>query len=593
MAGRAVLFMRAMLNFTVPMKRIFTFLLTALLCSCITRVHAQEIHKKRGKCRLYYPNGAIHSTGKVKNYHRNGTWKYYDEEGHLIKLVNFVMDTVHGPYTGFYSNGQVSTKGEYNKNNKLGKWTSYDEQGHLISEENFRHGIQHGVQKYWYPGGRLRDSMVTEQGKYVFVESWYRGGGIKRIETYSNGLAEGRWLTYPESYTDTFPETSDQYHLGKKHGWHYLWRGAALLEAYHYVDGKADGTFTRYQLDGTPLMVQSYSKGFLHGVSVFYKDGKKLKEEYYSWNELDSVQTEYDRDERVSKRTWYDTGVPDSSYTYFRNGKVAIRRVNGGAKGFSNYTEWDSTGTLLMKGMMLGEKREGEWTTFYPNGKIRSTMNYSDGSLLGLYTKYYPNGKKMIQYTFLSVGTNTPPDVWNEKGKLLKPGTKQYDEIVEGNRPGEIFSDPSEFNRNIIRYLIDDNGNRIGDGEPDFIGKMEVDDALALDELNASDTDQVYSWCEVMPEFPGGLDSMRRFIQKNLRYPNDGRDFEGTVYIKYIVEKNGTIIYVTVARGLRNAPQFDSEALWLVSKFPPHEPGKMNGVPVRCEMIIPIRFALH
>lgn len=433
---------------------VLLFLLALLGCS--VNVSAQEITKKRGKFKTYYPNGKLQSQGKVKNYHRNGQWKYYDEEGRLANIAHFYLDTIHGAYTEFNVAGKISVQGTYCKNKKCGNWKMYDENGTLIGDENYVNGEQEGLQRYWYPIGRLRDSMLFEYGQVKLRYSWYFSGALKTIETYMNGLPEGRWTVYPEMRTDTFAQSVDDYHLGKRHGWHYQWNEASLIEAYQYKDGLPDGTFTRYEYDGKPLFVQHYSAGRRHGLTTYYKDGAVLNEENYRDDLKDGLQTEYSRNGKPSKREWYHAGTLDSTHSLFPNGRLAIREVHSQERAeLSYYTEWDSAGVKLISGTLVNGLREGVWTTYYPDGKVRSTTNYTAGKIEGLYTKFYPNGKRMIQYTFLPVGTNTPPDVWNQQGKLLKPGTKAYDEIVEGNRPGEVFSDPSQFKRSIIRHLVD------------------------------------------------------------------------------------------------------------------------------------------
>lgn len=574
------------INFSSNMRFAIHILSVLFFFGMLNAVSAQEITKKRGKHKIYFPSGKVHSQGKVKNYHRNGEWKYYDEEGHLISIAHFVMDTIHGAYTDFFTDGKVSLQGTYCKNQKCGNWKMYDSNGHLISDENYAGGQQEGVQRYWYPGGRLRDSILFVNGFMQQRHSWYFSGSLKTIETYVNGLPEGRWTVYPEMRVDTFAQTVDDYHNGKRHGWHYQWNGASLIEAYHYADGLPDGTFTRYEYDGKPLFVQHYSKGARQGLTTYYKGGAVVKEENYRDDAKHGLQTEYGRNGKPSVYEWYSADERlDSTHSLFPNGKLAIRQVYSTPE-VSAYTEWDSAGVLLMKGTLHNEARHGEWTTYYPNGKVRSTTNYEDGRMLGLYTKYYPNGKKMIQYTFLSVGTNTPPDAWNQQGKILKPGTKAYDEIVEGNKPGEIFSDPSEFNRPIIRHLIDEHGRYIGEDHPDFMGKMEVDDAMALADQNpVNDSDEVFVFCEVMPEFPGGEAGMQNFIKQNLQLP---QDWNGeTAYVEFIVEKDGRVTNVKAVKNPESS--FSKEVVRVVSMFPVMSPGVMNGRVVRCKMIRPIR----
>lgn len=577
------------------MRRLIHLLFVCIAICVVTSVSAQEITKKRGKVKFYHSNGKVSSKGKVKNYKRQGEWNYYAEEGYLFRRAYFINDTINGDYREYSRTSFISVQGTYCMNQKCGNWKTYDSQAHLISDENFNADVSDGIQRYWFPGGHLRDSIVFHKGIIEYRKIWYASGGVKAIEIYVNGLAEGRWTVYPEVRVDTFASTVDDYHLGKRHGWHYMWNGSSLIHAFQYQNGLPDGTFTRYSFDGKPLVIQNYSQGKLNGKTTFFKDGLKLKEENYLDDLKEGEQLEYDRNEKVSIRSWYRHGDIDSSYSYHSNGRVAIRRVYGGMLGFSPYKEWDSTGVQIMTGMMYGELRDGEWTTYYPNGKVRSTTNYQQGKIIGLYTKYYPNGKKMIQYTFLPIGTNTMPDVWNEKGKILRMGTKEYEEIVEGNRPGEILSDPSEYRRSIIDHRLNErafyHGEEITEGEA---LRLEVDDAMAIEEYeqtqNENDSGEVYSFCEVMPMFPGGSDSMQAYFRRNATYPADDHAKYGTVYVNFVVEKDGRITNVRVVKGVTGAPELDREATRMVSSFPLWNPALMSGQSVRCNFTIPIRF---
>lgn len=257
----------------------------------------------------------------------------------------------------------------------------------------------------------------------------------------------------------------------------------------------------------------------------------------------------------------------------------------------ARYIEWDNAGRKIQSGSYVDGNRDGQWFTWYPDGKKRSLTHYQNGQMTGLYTKWYPNGKTMIALTFLPIGgVNTQPDVWNEKGKPIKMGTKEYNEIVEGNKPGEIFSDASQYNRPIIDKRVEENrmdddsdvieiGYPTTDLPPDWISPVTA----------VPDSNEVYTLCEVMPEFPGGDAARNKFIRDSLNYtPN--KDASGTVYIEYIVERDGRVTNVKVLKGVPGANELNQAALEVVSKFPAHDPAKNNGVAVRCRLVFPIRL---
>jgi len=101
----------------------------------------------------------------------------------------------------------------------------------------------------------------------------------------------------------------------------------------------------------------------------------------------------------------------------------------------------------------------------------------------------------------------------------------------------------------------------------------------------------VFDVVELMPEFPGGEDSMKRFIKNNLKYPDVERDIDirGRVIVGFIVEKDGSLSNIIVKRGV--TPARDKEAMRVVESMPKFKPGKQQGVPVRVRYVIPIVFS--
>lgn len=97
---------------------------------------------------------------------------------------------------------------------------------------------------------------------------------------------------------------------------------------------------------------------------------------------------------------------------------------------------------------------------------------------------------------------------------------------------------------------------------------------------------------EEEPEFPGGPAEMMKWIQKEVKYPELSKEMgeQGTVYVQFVVNKNGTIEQVKIIRGVSDA--LDSEAKRVVGEMPRWNPGKQAGKPVRVRFTLPIKFTL-
>jgi protein TonB len=96
---------------------------------------------------------------------------------------------------------------------------------------------------------------------------------------------------------------------------------------------------------------------------------------------------------------------------------------------------------------------------------------------------------------------------------------------------------------------------------------------------------------EVMPTFKGGdQNKFRDWVGKRTNYPQaaiDGK-IRGTVFLTFIVEKDGSVSSVTVVKGVH--PLLDNEAIKAISESPKWTPGLQRGQPVRVRFQIPLSF---
>lgn len=97
---------------------------------------------------------------------------------------------------------------------------------------------------------------------------------------------------------------------------------------------------------------------------------------------------------------------------------------------------------------------------------------------------------------------------------------------------------------------------------------------------------------EKMPEYPGGKEAMYKFIVNNIKYPEEARKngIQGTVYVNFIVEKNGKLSNIRALKGVNE--ELDKEALRVVSEMPKWKPGLEKGNPVRVVFNLPISYKL-
>lgn len=132
---------------------------------------------------------------------------------------------------------------------------------------------------------------------------------------------------------------------------------------------------------------------------------------------------------------------------------------------------------------------------------------------------------------------------------------------------------------------------------------------------------QVYDVPEVMPEFPGGMEALLKFLQQNARYPEVAKEngVQGRYVVGFCITSEGKITDVEIARKpegeslaeinvntwsneadsvavnkrineAKGRQALEEEALRLVKSLPDWKPGMVGGKPVNCRYNLPVTF---
>jgi protein TonB len=103
---------------------------------------------------------------------------------------------------------------------------------------------------------------------------------------------------------------------------------------------------------------------------------------------------------------------------------------------------------------------------------------------------------------------------------------------------------------------------------------------------------EIYTFVQQQPSFPGGLPALYEFLGDNLEYPEKAREnrVTGTVIVQFVVETDGSITDLYVARSVD--PELDKEAIRVLSQMPLWIPGNQNGKNVRVRFTVPVKFTI-
>jgi protein TonB len=127
---------------------------------------------------------------------------------------------------------------------------------------------------------------------------------------------------------------------------------------------------------------------------------------------------------------------------------------------------------------------------------------------------------------------------------------------------------------------------------------MEVDEDTEIDiveivEEEEPEEDQIFMSADVQPEFPGGQAAFGKFLMKNIAYPDLAMETntQGKVYVKFVVQKDGSINKVQVLKGI--GAGCDEEAVRVIKSVPKWKPGEQMGKAVNVWYTVPVNFRLQ
>lgn len=110
--------------------------------------------------------------------------------------------------------------------------------------------------------------------------------------------------------------------------------------------------------------------------------------------------------------------------------------------------------------------------------------------------------------------------------------------------------------------------------------------------ITTNNPNKIYEIVDQMPEFPGGMNALIKYLRENLQYPKEAqkKGTQGRVAVQFVVEKDGSIGEVGIIRPVD--PELDKEAARVISTMPKWTPGSNKGEPVRVKYTVPVMFQL-
>ena len=131
------------------------------------------------------------------------------------------------------------------------------------------------------------------------------------------------------------------------------------------------------------------------------------------------------------------------------------------------------------------------------------------------------------------------------------------------------------------------------DTEPTDDNIFNLNDFVFIPTKNKNEEEEeILTFVDDMPEFPGGENALLSFLGSNVRYPVIAQEngIQGRVYVSFVIDETGNINDVCIIRGVDVS--LDNEAIRVVRLMPKWKPGKQGGKAVKVRYNVPIFFDL-
>jgi antitoxin component YwqK of YwqJK toxin-antitoxin module len=286
-----------------------------------------------------------------------------------------------------------------------------------------------GYNKLFYPNGKVSSEGLMHDGiPDGFWKTYYPSGIIKSAGNRRNHLLDSVWIFFNES-GDTVQKIN--YIMGKRNGYTIGYNFQPSMDPMNR---------------GRIIAKELYVNDKREGISYYYYPNGQLKETVqYLNNKRNGIAREFD-----------ENGILITIQTY-KN---------------SVLTEREKVNRKDEKGL-----KQGVWKTFYPNGSLKSEIDYMDDLINGTYKEYDEEGniKVLLQYAkgLLIEEKDTSAMEIEIRNKYDNEGNLTYSGSYRKNIPVGIHRIYNIDGNVVNAVLYSNQGTKIGEGIITNEGKKE------------------------------------------------------------------------------------------------------------------------
>lgn len=375
----------------------------------------------------FYQNGKVSSYGKMINNKPAGLWISYYISGVKKSEGNWKSGLLDSVWIFYNEVGDTTEKINYYKGNKNGYkyqyFTSSNQKNLIKSKELYLNGKRNGNSYYFYRGG--------EAYKMIHYHNDYKNGLAYEFDRDSNIIS----ITRYRNNQIVLHEDINRYNKkNEKTGlWKEFYDNGTLKEEKYYNEGKLDGLYKFYNKNGYLINTVYYEKGEIVEKSEEFDIEIDIKEDYdengnlfflgsYLNQKPIGVHRYFDKNGEVMKSKAYNV--------YHQLIAEGIVKLNGNKEG--QWTEYYPEGRIKKaEGYYRNNEKIGKWFFYFKNAQIEQTGSYTNGKLSGSWKWYYKNGNLRKEEFYIYGLPDGESIEYCDTGKIIAKGN-----YIQGQKEG-------------------------------------------------------------------------------------------------------------------------------------------------------------
>jgi antitoxin component YwqK of YwqJK toxin-antitoxin module len=315
-------------------------------------------------------------------------------------------------------------KGQYVNDIAVGEWIYQNRKGEKLEVRNYDDEGKLDKENSFYHHGKIYTRNTFRKDALIGI-AWYDENGN---ETKKFGSPDGNFEG-KHNFQNGSLLSEGKYKNGKRDGkWTQYFVDGLVSSDYNYIDGEFEGEQTEFFRSGKKYSVSEYKSGAHDGYQVvFFPNGQKSREGWQVNGNNEQQWITYYPDGNIDQDNYYRDGqLTDTTYFYAVNGKLWAYDVY--KDGYRNVeTAFDPMQVILYD----DPKKEGVQVMPYKSGPVHTKYTVKCGKVNGSFERFYPNGKTSYLSHYLNDERNGPYKSYDFDGNIRAEG-----EYLSGSRHG-------------------------------------------------------------------------------------------------------------------------------------------------------------